>query len=97
MTTELSVLVRFGAECLGDVMGEDGGLMATAAQSKPSFSKAMRIFAVGANYPVLVHCIHGKDRTGLIVMLMLLLCDVPTKVPLSPSTSKIPISSKNTT
>ena len=27
--------------------------------------------------PVLVHCVHGKDRTGLVVGLVLLLCDVP--------------------
>lgn len=49
-------------------------------QSKSSVAKALRIFAKPENYPVLVHCIHGKDRTGLIIMLLLLLCDVPTKV-----------------
>ncbi len=27
--------------------------------------------------PVLVHCVHGKDRTGLIVMLIYLVCGVP--------------------
>ena len=32
------------------------------------------------NYPVLVHCIHGKDRTGLIVMLIMLLCSVEPEV-----------------
>jgi len=63
-----------------DVMGPNILYRLLLEHSKPSFSKAMRIFAVGANYPVLVHCIHGKDRTGLIVMLMLLLCDVPTKL-----------------
>ena len=25
----------------------------------------------------MVHCIHGKDRTGIVVALVLLLCDVP--------------------
>ena len=49
-------------------------------QSKPSFAVALRLFASKENYPVLVHCIHGKDRTGLIIMLLLLLCDVPPKV-----------------
>ncbi|KAI3434795.1 hypothetical protein D9Q98_002853 [Chlorella vulgaris] len=37
---------------------------------------ALRIFADPANYPLLVHCIHGKDRTGLVCMLLLLLCGV---------------------
>jgi hypothetical protein len=27
--------------------------------------QALRVFADGDNYPILVHCIHGKDRTGL--------------------------------
>lgn len=49
-------------------------------QSKPSFAVALRLFASKDNYPVLVHCIHGKDRTGLIIMLLLLLCEVPAKV-----------------
>lgn len=29
---------------------------------------------------MLVHCIHGKDRTGLVVMLLLLLCGVAHEV-----------------
>lgn len=49
-------------------------------QSRLSVAKALRIFARPENYPILVHCIHGKDRTGLIVMLLLLLCDVPPQV-----------------
>lgn len=31
-------------------------------------------------YPVLVHCMHGKDRTGLIILLVLLLCGVEPAV-----------------
>lgn len=49
-------------------------------QSKTAFAAALRLFTEEKNYPVLVHCIHGKDRTGLIIMLLLLLCDVPAKV-----------------
>lgn len=43
---------------------------------KKEIAKALRVFVDHANYPVLVHCIHGKDRTGLIVMLIMLLCSV---------------------
>ncbi|DBA66099.1 hypothetical protein WJX79_008454 [Trebouxia sp. C0005] len=43
---------------------------------KKEVAKALRVFVDHNNYPVLVHCIHGKDRTGLIVMLIMLLCSV---------------------
>ena len=38
--------------------------------------EAFQVFAEERNYPVLVHCTQGKDRTGLIVLLVLLLCGV---------------------
>ena len=48
--------------------------------SKRGLARAMRVFADGENYPVLVHCIHGKDRTGIVIALLLMLCDVDTEV-----------------
>ena len=30
-----------------------------------------------SSYPVLIHCTQGKDRTGLLILLLLLLCGVP--------------------
>ena len=33
--------------------------------------------AVPTNMPVLIHCTQGKDRTGIVVALLLLLCQVP--------------------
>lgn len=39
-------------------------------------ARALRLFADSANFPILVHCVIGKDRTGLVVMLLLLLCGV---------------------
>ena len=40
----------------------------------------MRILMMEENFPVVIHCTHGKDRTGVIIMLLLLLCNVPTEV-----------------
>lgn len=39
--------------------------------------QAFREFASANRYPILVHCTQGKDRTGLLVALILLLLDVP--------------------
>jgi len=35
-----------------------------------------KVLSKEANYPVLVHCTQGKDRTGLVVLLVLMLCVV---------------------
>ena len=40
-------------------------------------AQAMDIFANPARYPIMSHCTQGKDRTGLLVALLLLLLDVP--------------------
>ena len=50
--------------------------------SKRGMALALRPFVEIENYPILVHCIHGKDRTGLIIMLLLMLCNVPSEVDL---------------
>jgi protein tyrosine/serine phosphatase len=39
--------------------------------------QAFREFASADRYPILIHCTQGKDRTGLLVALILLLLDVP--------------------
>ncbi|KAK9809099.1 hypothetical protein WJX72_009362 [[Myrmecia] bisecta] len=49
-------------------------------RSKPQLAKALRVFVQPENFPLLVHCIHGKDRTGLVVMLVLLLCDIDPEI-----------------
>jgi hypothetical protein len=37
----------------------------------------LRVFARERNLPALVHCAHGKDRTGVVIMLLLMVCGVP--------------------
>lgn len=39
-------------------------------------AQAVQVLADPTNYPVLIHCLHGKDRTGLLVALVLLCCGV---------------------
>ena len=45
--------------------------------SKRRIVRCFRLFLQYDNLPAIVHCIHGKDRTGLFVMLVYLLCEVP--------------------
>ena len=54
----------------------------TATQSMRPIARALRVFAHAENLPIIIHCIHGKDRTGLIIALLLLLLgvDEPTVV-----------------
>ena len=43
-------------------------------------AEVLQVFAALAeedNYPILIHCTQGKDRTGLVVLLLLLLLEVP--------------------
>ena len=66
---------------LGKEVIEGRGLIGLAKDSL-EYSKAeiFQIFSVLAEpttYPVLVHCTQGKDRTGLTILLLLLLLDVP--------------------
>lgn len=47
--------------------------------SQSQIARALRVVATSirdGKVPILVHCIHGKDRTGLVVALLLKLCGV---------------------
>jgi protein-tyrosine phosphatase len=43
----------------------------------PEIAGALRAYSKASNYPILIHCTQGKDRTGLIIALILLLLKVP--------------------
>lgn len=43
----------------------------------PEIAIALRAFTQPANFGIMVHCTQGKDRTGLIILLILLLLDIP--------------------
>jgi hypothetical protein len=46
-------------------------------KSKSQLTYAMRVVATPERHPVLIHCTHGKDRTGLVVALILACAGVP--------------------
>ncbi|KAB2100760.1 hypothetical protein AG0111_0g11033 [Alternaria gaisen] len=62
---------------------EDMGLVGLAEQSLDVCTREVRqvfdVLGEEQNWPILVHCTQGKDRTGLIVMLVLLLLGVDQK------------------
>lgn len=48
----------------------------TLQHSGPEVKQVFDVLSSPDSYPVMVHCTQGKDRTGLIVILVLLLCNV---------------------
>lgn len=51
----------------------------TLTHSTHEFLNIFLLLAKPSTYPVLIHCTQGKDRTGLSIILVLLLCDIPVK------------------
>ena len=45
-------------------------------QCEDKIRDTLRIFTHRSNFPIDVHCVHGKDRTGIVIALLLLLCNV---------------------
>ena len=43
----------------------------------PEIAEALRIYSTPSNYPILSHCTQGKDRTGLIIAVILFLLEIP--------------------
>ncbi|KAK8254912.1 protein-tyrosine phosphatase-like protein [Phyllosticta capitalensis] len=66
--------VRLMAEKVMNPMGVPGLMLLTLRASAASVGSAFTdILARPESYPVLLHCTQGKDRTGLMVMLVLFL------------------------
>jgi len=65
---------------LGSELMQSRGLVGLALDtldhSGPEIKEVFDVLADRSAYPVLVHCTQGKDRTGLIIILVLLLCSV---------------------
>ena len=56
-------------------LGED-----TLAASTAEIRQVFQILGDAKAYPVMFHCTQGKDRTGVIAILVLLLCEVDESV-----------------
>ncbi|KAJ1730657.1 hypothetical protein LPJ61_002902, partial [Coemansia biformis] len=82
LSTKLKVILRFatfnkaeGIRTIGrDVLAPRG--LAGSYEDyidfcKQEFATVMRIFADPGAYPIMFHCHHGKDRTGIVAMLLL--------------------------
>lgn len=46
-------------------------------ENAPAIQRVMRLLLDEANYPMIIHCTAGKDRTGVIIALILALIGVP--------------------
>ena len=51
----------------------------TLASSTAEIKTIFTLFADETEYPIMIHCTQGKDRTGLAVVVMLLLLEVPVQ------------------
>ncbi|KAJ2764341.1 hypothetical protein IWQ57_005200, partial [Coemansia nantahalensis] len=82
LSTKLKVVLRFatfnkaeGIRTIGrDVLtprGLAGSYEDYVDYCKQEFAAVLRIFADPCAYPILFHCHHGKDRTGIVAMLLL--------------------------
>ncbi|KAL8656653.1 MAG: hypothetical protein Q9210_000085 [Variospora velana] len=69
---------------LGSEVIQPRGLLGQAKDSIDSsvmeLKQILEILAEAENYPVLFHCTSGKDRTGLIAFMLLLILDIPLDV-----------------
>lgn len=48
--------------------------------ARDGIREMLEVMAESNNYPLMIHCTQGKDRTGLSIMLLLLLLNTPLQV-----------------
>ncbi|KAJ1988397.1 hypothetical protein H4R33_002438 [Dimargaris cristalligena] len=61
-------------------IGLQGFYAGLLCYSGKEIARAIKIFSNLDNYPILVHCSHGKDRTGIIIALLLSLLGVDDRL-----------------
>ena len=69
-----------GISVLGRELMKPRGLVGlgidTLDHSGPEIKEVFELLSDQGAWPILVHCTQGKDRTGLVVLLVLLLCNI---------------------
>ena len=55
-----------------------GLALTTLTHSRTEIAEIFSLLSQNSTYPVMIHCAQGKDRTGLIVALVLMLLSVPS-------------------
>lgn len=69
-----------GIAILGKEIMQPKGLIGlgrdTLDHCGPEIKQVFDVLGDEAAYPIVIHCTQGKDRTGISVLLALLLCDV---------------------
>ncbi|KAJ2662817.1 hypothetical protein IW148_002731 [Coemansia sp. RSA 1199] len=91
LSTKIKVVLRFAtfnkAEAIRTIgrevlapRGLAGSYEDYVDYCKQEFAAVLRIFADPCAYPILFHCQHGKDRTGIVAMLLLAIMGVDDRI-----------------
>ncbi|KAJ2437169.1 hypothetical protein IWW46_005451, partial [Coemansia sp. RSA 2440] len=91
LSTKIKVVLRFAtfnkAEAIRTIgrevlapRGLAGSYEDYVDYCKQEFAAVLRIFADPCAYPILFHCQHGKDRTGIVAMLLLAILGVDDSI-----------------
>ncbi|KAI0201303.1 tyrosine/serine protein phosphatase [Astrocystis sublimbata] len=70
--------IRIMGEQVMQPLGLVGLSLVTLDESQPEIAEALRVLISPSSTSTLVHCTQGKDPTGMIIVLVLLILGVPT-------------------